>query len=150
MLSEQKMSMKLMIIGAVLLIAAVKGESTGFKLCNHWGNFSFSTCQQLPTRIMLIGLLQSHKLETLDDSPLRNGGEAFEQRIPITLNLFSAFPFSFFTKTRKAAPLKVKSSSISFYFPTESVYWTFYVAFTTPDVGFSSIRINLRAPGIQF
>lgn len=41
MLSEQKMSMKLMIIGAVLLIAAVKGESTGFKLCNHyWGNFS--------------------------------------------------------------------------------------------------------------
>lgn len=68
MLSEQKMSTKLIIIGAVLLIAAVKGESTGFKLCNHWEGFSFLTCQQLPTRIMLIGLLQSHKLETLDDN----------------------------------------------------------------------------------
>lgn len=30
MLNGQKMSIKLMVIGAVLLIAAVKGESTSF------------------------------------------------------------------------------------------------------------------------
>lgn len=39
MLSEQKLSMKLVVIGAVLLIAAVKGESpfslVGVQLCNQ-------------------------------------------------------------------------------------------------------------------
>lgn len=44
MLSEQKMSVKLLMIGAVLLIAAVKGESLAepsFQLCNR--NFVFFT-----------------------------------------------------------------------------------------------------------
>lgn len=42
MLSEQKMSVKLLMIGAVLLIAAVKGESLAepsIQLCNR--NFVF-------------------------------------------------------------------------------------------------------------
>lgn len=39
MLSEQKMSMKLMVIGAVLLIAAVKGKSTGVNYVITGGTF---------------------------------------------------------------------------------------------------------------
>lgn len=35
MLSEQKMSMKLLMIGAVLLIAAVKGESPSLPLSHY-------------------------------------------------------------------------------------------------------------------
>lgn len=55
MLSEQKMSMKLLLIGVVLLIAAVKGESpggfVGVQLCNH--NFHHFLLQTFITFLVL-------------------------------------------------------------------------------------------------
>lgn len=71
----------------------------------------------------------------------RKNGGAFELQAANSDNLEPIFRFSiqFSPKLEKAAPLKVKSSSISFYFPTESVYWTFYVFFMTPARRFESI-----------